>query len=447
MKLAITRWGALLTVLGLGLLGASPADAQSTFAHGTSLHWPDVLTGGLLGFLLLTAGYNLAFFAVLQESFLLLQAVRVILLVAMVISLSSLPLGPWLSNEGLARQVLINVLFDSSVAIVGLFLRVFLEPGMLSPRLRALLLWQAALVATTTPAMLLSPCPPLYMAFRNVTLVAVLLLLVVALAQAIARGSRTARFQALAWTGVLLVCGVSLFHDIVLGRPFALFLYALFGAMGFEMALSSIEVGDRFMRLKRDNDQARARAEALNRIAHSDPLTGLPNRRSLEARFAHHRPRAVALFDIDHFKQINDGFGHDRGDAVIVAVGATLASGDAFAARIGGEEFALLLYGERPEAEAEALRLRISACVARDVADVDQPVTASVGVALIDNELSFAAALRAADRRLYAAKAAGRDRTIGVDEDLAAVREASGSMNAVAERAAGGGQVRRGNRG
>jgi diguanylate cyclase (GGDEF)-like protein len=416
LKRAIGRWSVVPTAIGLVLLDALPACAQSTFARGTLLQWPDVLTGAFLGFLLLTVAYNIAFFVILHERFLLWQATRVVLLVALTISLSSLPLGPWLSGEGLPRQVLINLLFDASIAMVGLFLRAFLEPGMISPRLHRLLGWQPMLIAATTPAMLLMPCPPLYKGFRNAVLAGVLLVLCASLAQAIRRGSRTACFQALAWAGVLMVCGISLFHDIVLGRPFTLFLYALFTALALEMLLSSFEVGDRFMRLKREHDQARARAEALDKIAHTDPLTGLHNRRSLEARFVRHRPRAVAVLDIDFFKQINDGFGHDQGDAVIVATGAALASGEAFAARIGGEEFALLLYGEHPVAEAEALRCLIPVCIARDVAGLNRPVTASGGVAALTDDMDFAAALRAADLHLYAAKAAGRNRLIGPHE-------------------------------
>lgn len=395
------------------LVCATPAAAQSSFADHTRLDWSGVLTGAFLGFLLLPVAYNIAFFLILRERFLIWQGVRVLVLVALTVSLSSLPLGPWFMAQSFARQVLIDLLFDSAIAIIGLFLRSLLEPGMIGPQLYRLLGWQALAVAITSPAMLLHPCPPLYMALRDAVLVGVLVLMVATLAQAIRRGSRAARFQLAAWSCLLTVCGISLWHDIVLHRPFGLFLYALFAALALEMLLTSINIGDRFMRLKRQHDEARASAAALAIMAQTDPLTGLENRRGLEARFAGRRPRAVAIVDIDHFKRVNDGFGHDVGDRVIVAVAGALRSAETAPGRIGGEEFALLLYADDPLQEAERLRRQVSLAVARDVAGLDRPVTASAGIALLDARMDFAAAIKAADLRLYEAKAGGRNRAVG----------------------------------
>jgi diguanylate cyclase len=395
------------------LVCATPAAAQSSFADHTRLAWPGVLTGAFLGFLLLPVAYNIAFFLILRERFLIWQGARVLVLVALTVSLSSLPLGPWFTAQSFARQVLIDLLFDSAIAIIGLFLRSLLEPGMIGPRLYRLLGWQALAVAITSPAMLLHPCPPLYMALRDAVLVGVLVLMVTTLVQAIRRGSRAARFQLAAWSCLLTVCAISLWHDIVLHRPFGLFLYALFAALALEMLLTSINIGDRFMRLKRQHDEARASAAALAIMAQTDPLTGLENRRGLEARFAARRPRAVAIVDIDHFKRINDGFGHDVGDRVIVAVAGALRSAETIAGRIGGEEFALLLYADHPLHEAEMLRRQVSLAVARDVVGLDRPVTASAGIAPLDPRMDFATAIKAADLRLYEAKAEGRNRAVG----------------------------------
>ncbi len=397
----------------IALLASAPVQAQSTFAAGTSLDWSGVLTGAFLGFLLLPVFYNIAFFVILRERFLVWQMARVLALVVLTISLSSLPLGPWLTGESFARAVLINVLFDCAIAIVGPFLRSILEPGMVSRPVFRLLGWQPWLVALTTPAMLLDRCPPLYMALRNGLLMSILVLVCFALVQAIARGSRAARFQAAGWSCLLAVCGVSLFHDIVLHRPFELFLYALFGALALEMLLTSIGIGDRFMRLKREHDEARASAGLLEQIAQTDPLTGLPNRRAIEARFAASRPRAVAIVDIDHFKAINDAFGHACGDAVIVAVAAALNAGDGFAARIGGEEFALLLYSDQSWLELEWLRREVPGHIARALPDLSHAITASAGITALDAGVGFAEALKAADLNLYLAKASGRNRSQG----------------------------------
>lgn len=407
------HWWPLAVAL---LLCATPAAAQSSFADHTPLDWSGVLTGAFLGFLLLPVAYNIAFFMILRERFLIWQGARVLILIALTVTLSSLPLGPWLPRHGFARQVVGDLLFDSAIAIIGLFLRSLLEPGMISPRVYRLLGHQWWIVALTSPAMLLHPCPPLYMVLRNAVLVGVLLLLCFALGQAIKRGSRMARFQTAAWSCLIAVAATSLFHDIVLGRPFGLFLYALFAALALEMLLTSVGIGDRLMRLKHQHDEARASAAALAIMAHTDPLTGLDNRRGLAVRFAARRPRAVAIVDIDLFKRVNDDFGHDVGDRVIVAVAGALRSERSYVARLGGEEFALLLYGEQPGLEVEMLRRRVTQAVAREVDGLGWPVTASAGIALLDRDIGFAEAIKAADLRLYEAKAAGRNRAIGPGE-------------------------------
>ena len=156
--------------------------------------------------------------------------------------------------------------------------------------------------------------------------------------------------------------------------------------------------------------------------AATDALTGLPNSRScrdnLKRMVAHAgrtvQPLSAVLFDLDHFKQVNDRFGHGAGDDVLAAVGSTLEGvlrASDFGGRYGGEEFLLLL----PETEhsgalevCEKLREAISAL------EFQQPelrVTASFGIAVYPlDALDGDSLVRMADRALYAAKAAGRDR-------------------------------------
>ena len=161
---------------------------------------------------------------------------------------------------------------------------------------------------------------------------------------------------------------------------------------------------------------ALAEARAL-----TDALTGLPNRRAVQdtlkrmlaqsARTA--SPLAVVLIDLDHFKQINDTFGHEEGDAVLAAVGDVLSSQmrvSDFAGRNGGEEFVALLPDTGVEGALEvAEKLRIA------IATIKLPglerVTASFGVAIHPDAGGDAETLlRLADRALYAAKNAGRNR-------------------------------------
>lgn len=165
---------------------------------------------------------------------------------------------------------------------------------------------------------------------------------------------------------------------------------------------------------------------ALKSLADSDTLTDLYNRRALMAfaasAFEEFRiddaPCAVLMIDIDHFKRINDGFGHPAGDSVIRAVasaiGGSLRAADR-AARFGGEEFVILLGGvslEKAQEAAERLRTRIAGAAIR-IGDNDLTVTVSIGVAVSNRGDRDAETLvERADIALYAAKNAGRDRIV-----------------------------------
>ena len=162
----------------------------------------------------------------------------------------------------------------------------------------------------------------------------------------------------------------------------------------------------------------------LSRVAHSDALTTLPNRRAIRARFAEELSRAargsqkfaIALFDIDHFKRVNDTYGHALGDEVLKAVAkafsASKRSEDALG-RIGGEEFLVILGQQSIEGAREAAdRLRHSVGAAEVTVGADRvPVTVSGGVALYPEDgQDWDHLFATADRRLYAAKAGGRNR-------------------------------------
>jgi diguanylate cyclase (GGDEF)-like protein len=162
----------------------------------------------------------------------------------------------------------------------------------------------------------------------------------------------------------------------------------------------------------------------------SDALTGLPNqrachdtaRRMIAQASRSLNPLAAVLLDLDHFKQINDVYGHDRGDEVLAAVGAVLASSTRasdFSGRFGGEEF-LLLLAETGVAGAVTIAEKIRASIgAIKVVGIDRAISASLGIAVMpDHAVDADGLLRQADRALYAAKAAGRDQTSVVDGAL-----------------------------
>lgn len=180
--------------------------------------------------------------------------------------------------------------------------------------------------------------------------------------------------------------------------------------------------------------QRDAAVTALERLSVTDALTGLPNRRGFaeaaKAALRESRRRgeaaSVVMFDLDRFKAINDGHGHAAGDAVLreaaAAVRRELRAGDV-AGRLGGEEFAVLCPATTA-AEAMAVAERMREAVrdgVRHPAGGGALVTTSAGVAEVrDGQASVEAALSAADRALYAAKAAGRDRVVIADTITAA---------------------------
>jgi len=156
--------------------------------------------------------------------------------------------------------------------------------------------------------------------------------------------------------------------------------------------------------------------------AATDALTGLPNSRSVQEnlkRMAAHAgrtitPLAAVLFDLDHFKQVNDTFGHGKGDEVLAAIGAVsqdvLRASD-FVGRYGGEEFLALLPDTDREGAVEVAEKMRVAIAETEVPGLNRRVTASFGIAIMPFEAREPDELmRMADRALYVAKASGRNR-------------------------------------
>ena len=180
----------------------------------------------------------------------------------------------------------------------------------------------------------------------------------------------------------------------------------------------------RLVRDLRKTNRELAEANELNqRLARADGLTGIANRRyfmeRLRTSITHARSRqhklSLLMIDLDHFKKVNDRFGHAGGDAVLLAFAALLQgrsrAGD-LPGRLGGEEFAVYLFDANlPTAIEVAERLRIQIAELRPL-DADYRVTASFGVTELIAGDSSESLLQRADDLLYRAKTEGRNRVI-----------------------------------
>lgn len=177
-------------------------------------------------------------------------------------------------------------------------------------------------------------------------------------------------------------------------------------------------------------DELRMATAQIERMAQTDILTGVLNRRGLELLGAEalrrsrlqHRPCAVIMLDLDHFKQVNDTLGHAAGDELLRAVSAqcacSLRADDVFA-RYGGEEFVVVApFTDAREAGRLAERMRVAIENARFAATGEAPVTASFGVAC--GPCGLWPLLHAADSALYEAKQAGRNCVVVAKEPCGA---------------------------
>jgi len=177
----------------------------------------------------------------------------------------------------------------------------------------------------------------------------------------------------------------------------------------------------------------------LSLMAYRDSLTGLSNRRAFEEHYelaigalgrGRTQKQLFALIDLDHFKKVNDRYGHEYGDGVLAEIGLVLSHSARramdMAARLGGEEFALLLYGCDAAAGRKRMEELVAAFSALGIEHQENEsgvITCSVGAVIVGPHHSLSEAYRAADALLYQAKRTGRNRYYL--EDLSGERKAA----------------------
>ncbi|WAT16968.1 GGDEF domain-containing protein [Aurantiacibacter sp. MUD11] len=378
-----------------------------------------LLAAMLCGLLLAPIFFDVGFYRTLRNPFPLYHAAFCALAVVQTAAVSGLLL--MFTDLAMYTQRAVSILsFDLMVSASSLFILNFVEHGIFNRFHRRLLYGMAAGTAFLglfasfgLPIVGVSAGTVYYVGY-----LAYLAALGVILVRALSMGSRAMKFIILAHLPLLLV-GVSRVAKALFAPEFVLDTYWVQNlALAFEVIVTAYAVTDRFLKIKRERDLAVTEARTLEELSERDALTGLLNRRAIEARFAALRAEGfttLAVIDLDHFKSVNDRHGHTAGDHVLKKVAAVLRADDdnSLAFRMGGEEFILLLRGKHALERAEQRRLAITEEAS---SPRGEPVTASMGIveapadALAD--ASFEALYARADRLLYEAKASGRDCTM-----------------------------------
>jgi diguanylate cyclase (GGDEF)-like protein len=299
----------------------------------------------------------------------------------------------------------------------------FVQGGSQTKRLEALLLGSACIgLAFFT---LLHPSPDARLVVINLVCAGIATLSILTLLRC---ADTTVRVPCIATAVLLSVCVMTMLLRIVgvllhsvPEESFASSFLSESNLFGYEIVIVGVPLGFFWMTTTR---LTRLWGRE-NELARTDPLTGLPNRRAIEEwgerAMAQSRSRltsfTVLAIDVDHFKQINDRYGHKGGDIALRSMAKALTAmvrKEDLVARLGGEEFVVLLWNEGVERTlitAERIR-QIVESLNIYVDDQLIKVTVSGGVAVFQASDTLETVLRRADRALYAAKLAGRNRVM-----------------------------------
>lgn len=366
--------------------------------------------GGLALALLI---YNLALWATLRYRFQLAYCLMVAALTAYAFTSSGAMawLMPDIANNDRLR--LNYLLLTIACASALLFARAFFEAHVFGPRLRLLIrVTVAALIGTGCFFVLFAPFGVQFADRVYSWIFTGVIICVVATLWSAWRGrSNFLWVFAIAWALPILAASLRVFANLGLIRWNFWLDNSTILSMAAEALISSVAIAYRIRMLSHERDAAVAAEAVARRLADTDPLTGLLNRRSFLAQaIGRPGPQTLLILDLDHFKQVNDTLGHDGGDEVLRVVARTLrtiAPVGALVARIGGEEFAIVTQIDQP-VDAQALLGRLRATRM----PYDLRVTASIGTATgpLIAEPDWKWLYRAADTALFAAKSAGRDR-------------------------------------
>lgn len=357
--------------------------------------------------------YNLALWASLRHRFQLAYCLMVVALIAYAFTSSGALAwaAPDIPNNDRLR--LNYLLLAVACASALLFARAFFEEHVFGPWLRRLIRFTVAtLVVGGFLFALFAPVATRLADRVYLWMFAGVLVTVTVMLWSAWRGrSNVLWVFAIAWALPIFAASLRIFANLEL-IPWNFWLdNSTILSMAAEALISSVAIAYRMRLLSRERDAAVAAEAVARRLADTDPLTGLLNRRSfLTQAIGRPNGQMLLILDLDHFKKVNDTIGHDGGDEVLRVAARTLrliAPQGALVARIGGEEFAIVTGADQP-VDCEALLARLRATRM----PFDLRVTASIGTAIgpLAVESDWKSLYRAADSALFAAKSAGRDR-------------------------------------
>ena len=367
------------------------------------------------GAMIAMLAYNLILWRALRYRFILTYCLLGSTMLFFGVSWSGLIfyLVPGLTING---QVAFNFLgYSAIIATVPVFLFSFVEAKAIPVRLKTVTMI-AGQIAVISSLLRLAGFDGIWRLLDLLTyggIFTTLVLIAVAVGMALKRHSIAVRYFIIAWTIPLAFAAYRTMWGVgLVARDGPIMDVSPFGVMALEMLLSALGIGARIRALRDERDDAQAMRAMLQHLADTDSLTGLSNRRAFldqaQGRPGHQR---LILIDIDRFKTVNDRFGHEAGDWVLVEMARLLRSNSppgAVVGRLGGEEFAILLPAEdAPERLGETLLLTI----AYAPMPVRTKITASAGEATgpCTTEAEWRLLYNKADAALYAAKADGRN--------------------------------------
>ena len=382
----------------------------------------------LCGMAIMPLIYNLFFYGALRYSFMLWHSLMISATVAYTYSSSGLIFITF-PDTSLTTKMLLNYwTLAIGFAASGFFLVRFVEEGKIAPWLRTVMIATSMLPVFVT-AFVMRFDEGYSMDARNyyhASFLPAFFVVLYTMWHALHRGSKAIWFQIAGWTPIIIfgLDRVARGMDLYIGLP--VLDYGLYFTLVAETIILALGVANRILRLRRQHESTLRKQVELTLLADTDGLTMMNNRRSFEREFARnlheHRYSHLAIIDIDFFKRVNDRYGHEIGDEVLRVVGKELDATRHFAARIGGEEFTLLLGPDsrdnRKKFPANALTEICEAlikAVHERVPEIQEPVTFSVGVASIARRASLRSVMATADRRLYDAKNNGRNQVVWID--------------------------------